>query len=79
MASYYIVWNERKTEGALFLRDDQDEALGDALHAGGGMDISAHGVSTLADSFRDIYGESQQSWLQKLDIDTDKVSSIEKD
>lgn len=79
MQKFYIVWNENKREGVIFLRDEDDEVLGDALHAGGGPDISGYGVSSLADSFREIYGESQDSHLQRVELDTTETTVIEKD
>ncbi|EAS8631502.1 hypothetical protein GWS13_20875 [Salmonella enterica] len=79
MQKFYVVWNSSKREGVIFLRDEEDEALGDALHAGGGPDISGYGVSSLADSFREIYGECSDAHLQSIQLDTTQTTLIEKD
>lgn len=56
MTGYYIVWNEQKSEGILLRRDDPDSEA-DIIHAVGGP--TANPVSSLADSFRELYGEEQ--------------------
>lgn len=75
---YVVVWNESKREGVILLADDnEDEAMDDAYHAGGGM--SANPVSSIADNFRECYGSEQQCFIQFVDIDTDSANKIEKD
>ncbi|UIB81309.1 hypothetical protein [Flyfo podovirus Tbat2_2] len=49
---YTIVWNENKTEGIILSGEDR---LKDAEHAAWIDDHLGRGVSTLADSFRDVY------------------------
>ena len=66
MAGYYIVWNEKKSEGILIQRNISDSE-DDVRHAAGGT--KANPVSTLADAFRDIYGEEQECSIQEIDID----------
>ena len=80
MSKYIIVWNEQKREGVIFLAEDcEDEAMDDAFHAGGGLDMSWYGVSSLAYSFREIYGECQPSFIQHLEIDSSNAEKIIKD
>lgn len=80
MSKYIIVWNEQKREGVIFLAEDcEDEAMDDAYHAGGGPDMCGCGVSSLADSFREIYGECQPSFIQHLEIDSSNAEKIIKD
>lgn len=58
---YTIVWNENKTEGIILSGEDR---ITEAEHA---CDIEDHlsgGVSTLADHFREIYGEYQECTIQ---------------
>lgn len=58
---YTIVWNENKTEGIILSGEDR---ITEAEHA---CDIEDHlsgGVSTLADNFREIYGEYQECTIQ---------------
>lgn len=66
MAGYYIVWNEQKSEGILLRREDPDSEA-DIIHASGGP--KANPVSSLADSFRELYGEEQECHIQEIDID----------
>lgn len=80
MSKYIIVWNEQKREGVVFLAEEhEDEAMDDAYHAGGGPDMCGFGVSSLADSFREIYGECQPSFIQYLEIDSSNAEKIIKD
>lgn len=79
MSKYIIVWNENKTEGVLFLsnKENEDDALDDAFHAGGGM--PSNPCSSLADNFREHYGEEQDCHYQYVDIDETKSIFIDKD
>lgn len=80
MTDYVIVWNAKKNEGVIFNRShDSDGALDDAYHAGGGHDRCAFGVSSLADAFREIYGETQDSFIQCVSLDTEDLTRIIKD
>lgn len=84
MSKYIIVWNEKKRECVIFLAGDHedeamDEAMDDAYHAGGGPGMCGCGVSSLADSFREIYGECQPSFIQHLEIDSSSAEKIIKD
>lgn len=79
MAKYVITWNANKTEGVIFRKNDadDDEAIGDAYHAGGG--VRCNPCSSVGDYFRDTYGESQDCFIQHVDIDSSNSSKIEKD
>lgn len=78
MSKYVIVWNKSKNEGVIFSKENnEDEALDDAYHAGGGM--FANPVSSIADNFRETYGEDQDCFIQHVEIDTTKATRIEKD
>lgn len=58
---YTIVWNKNKTEGIILSGEDR---ITEAEHA---CNIENHldgGVSTLADHFREIYGEYQKCTIQ---------------
>ncbi|AGF88199.1 hypothetical protein SP058_00420 [Salmonella phage FSL SP-058] len=73
MTGYYIVWNEQKSEGILLRRDDPDSEA-DIIHAAGGP--TANPVSSLADSFRELYGEEQQCSIQEIDIDPNSSKDL---
>lgn len=81
MGKYVIVWNRTKTEGVILSKEhDEDDALDDAYHAGGGVrNYGFRGVSTIADNFRETYGESGDCFIQHVEIDTAEVQRIEKD
>jgi hypothetical protein len=74
MSKYVIVWNENKNEGVIF-KDDY-EGVRDAFHAGGGSIVPF--CSSLGDAFRDIYGNDQTSYIQRVDIDSSLLNRIEK-
>lgn len=54
MGTVVVVWNESKTEGIILTGV---EAEAEAMHACATRTLNP--VSTLADSFREIYGESE--------------------
>lgn len=79
MSEYVIVWNEGKNEGVIFRKRPEGETCwergskSDALHASGGRRCNP--CSSLADNFREIYGEEQPCTIQTVDIDeTQSVS-----
>lgn len=75
---FVIVWNESRKEGVILsAAENEDEAMDDAYHAGGGM--KSNPVSSIADAFRDTYGEYQDCFIQVVDIDNDAARKIEKD
>lgn len=55
MSKYTIVWNENKTEGIILSGNDR---LKDAEHASGINNRLNHGVSSLADAFRESQYEN---------------------
>ncbi|MEQ9887644.1 hypothetical protein ABRP55_13955 [Pectobacterium zantedeschiae] len=78
MAKFIIVWNENKAEGIVLSTENENtDALDDTYHAGGGMEQG--NVSSVADAFRNIYGEEQQCSYQYVDIDNEETIPIEHD
>lgn len=78
MSKYVIVWNQSKNEGVIFSKENnEDFALDDAYHAGGST--RANPCSSIADSFREIYGEDEDCFIQHVEINTAKTTRIEKD
>ena len=78
MSKYVIVWNHNKSEGVIFSKENnEDEALDDAYHAGGGMTVNP--CSSIGDNFRETYGEEQDCFSQHVEIDNTKATRIEKD
>ena len=78
MSKFFIVWNESKNEGVIFSAEkNEDEAMDDAYHAGGGM--IANPVSSVGDYFRETYGECQDCFIQTIDINNESSIKIEKD
>ncbi|MGA9607036.1 MAG: hypothetical protein WBR21_08440 [Rouxiella badensis] len=73
MEKYLIVWNEFKNEGVIF----KEDAVDDAYHAGGGM--TCNPCSSIADNFREAYGEEDKCYLQRIVIDNSECQLIEKD
>ncbi|QDX29511.1 hypothetical protein [Dickeya poaceiphila] len=78
MGKYIIVWNENKTQGILLSQENETiDTYDDAFHAGGGMEQG--NVASLADAFRNIYGEEQQCSYQCVDIENENSIPIEHD
>lgn len=75
MTAYVIVWNENKTEGVVFRNELGDSGEDDARHA---ADVwNTNPCSTLADSFLEVYGEDQPSFIQEIEIDTEDAKPAE--
>lgn len=73
MSEYVIVWNESKNEGVIFRKRPEGQtrwdrgSKSDALHASGGRKCNP--CSSLADYFRESYGEAQPCTVQTVEID----------
>lgn len=72
MGKYTIVWNAGKTEGVIF--KENPDVVSDVLHAAGGH--KSNPVSTLADSFRDVYDDHRRKSIQEVVIDETQSLSI---
>lgn len=75
--AYVVVWNESKTEGVIFRNNMGDSGEDDARHA---ADVRAiNPCSSLADAFREIYGEDgdNQCFTQEVNIDASKAVNSE--
>lgn len=72
MSKYTIVWNASKTEGVIF--KESPDMVSDVLHAAGSC--KANPVSTLADSFRDIYDNHRRKSIQEITIDESKAIPV---
>lgn len=79
MKDFIVAWNEGKTEGVIFAVVDgnDDEALDDAYHAAGG-ECSYPSYSSIADSFREAYGDEQKCSVQRVRIDNSKTIAVHK-
>lgn len=78
MKDFIIAWNEGKTEGVIFavVEGNDDEALDDAYHAAGGEYNNP--CSSIADSFRETYGDEQKCSVQRVRIDNSKTIAVYK-
>lgn len=75
MSNYVIVWNGSKTEGVIFRNNMGDSGEDDARHA---ADVTyANPCATIADSFRECYGEEDDCTIQEITIDTSSAVDAE--
>jgi hypothetical protein len=59
----YLVWNENAEEGVVFADEN------DAIYAATGMNVG-FGVSTLADEWRETYGEDDEQYeVKEIEIE----------
>lgn len=73
MGRYWITWNSTKTEGVIVHEDDMDSAY----HAGGGCPINP--VSSIADNFRETYGDGEDScFIQLIEINNADAATVDK-
>lgn len=72
MSKYTIVWNSTKAEGVIF--KESPDVVNDVLHAAGGQ--KSNPVSTLADSFRDVYDNHRRKSIQEITIDESKAIPV---
>lgn len=72
MSKYTIVWNSGQTEGVIF--KESSDLVNDVLHAAGSC--KSNPVSTLADSFRDVYDNHRGKRIQEIEIDEKQAVSV---